>query len=349
MTLDSTATITTHGSELNAFLNKILSDFCAKESVKMPFAINEKFLCDPSRFRDLQKSAEEEMAGLEWDLNSPLLNAHLIPKNYPTLPKIVFLSEGNKSQLMQFLLLKFAFTIVHRKYIDFETENEQKIAEEWLLKMLNILAVKIVSNDSIIHRKTLESIEFFIDYKENNKTPDDVKRIGYKTGHSLSVNSAINSLNLSNLSWRNQQAAKQFNKVQKSSKQPKHQAINRTHELLWKKPNTKTNRSHSTKGKKEKVQQKSAEDPERETFKLVNELDDQSIKVDEEKQRKVQKEDDKDVNGRKKSDEVRKTKKNNVEQGKEPLAKQVAQEIKQGKLTRITQKWVLSTSWNSVL
>ena len=277
-----------------------MSDFVANKSVKVPFEINEKFLCDPSRFLTLQKAIEDELASIEWDLNSPLLNAHINPTNCPISSEIEFFSDGIRSQIREYLLLKFALILVQRKYVDFETENAQKIVEEWLKEMLNILLVKIMRENRLVHQQALESIEFIIDFKEDSQLPsaDDTKRMRQRISNSGDSSRASNSPSLENLSLRNQQTAKQFNKWQSDAKKSfkKQQTlINRrpVQELLWKKSMTKTGQSHS-KGKKEKVKQKSAENYSKETLERVEKVSDRNI--DElndvnEKGEKVQKDD----------------------------------------------------------
>ena len=291
-------TITTNRREANGIFNKILCDFVDTNIIKLPFAINEKFLCDPSRFSAIQKTVEDKLAGLKWDVNSHCLSAHINPKNHPTLPEIEFFSDEIRAQIRKYLRLKFAFTLVHRNCVDFEVENAQKIAEEWFKEVLDNLVVKITSENYLIHQQTLEAIEFCIDFKENSKlsSRDNAKR--QRTGNSGDSSKSTNSPSLENLSVRNQQTAKLYNKfssdANKSSK--KHQTLtNRSRidpqELLWKKSIRKMGQSHS-KGKKGRDKQRFSENYATNTLKKDKEVSEEIIdELDEssEKERKVQK------------------------------------------------------------
>ena len=246
----------------------------AKQNLIMPFAVNKKFHCDPSRFVILRKAIESELASLEWELNSPLLSAHINPMDYPIVPEITFLSDRIKSKIKTYLLLKFAFTIVDRKYVEFDTEKEHKLAKEWLQEVLNILMAEIISENHRIRQEDLESIEIFIDFNEKHKfIAENVGKRMYEQqtkGHSNGGSKAINLTVIENLSLQNQQAANQFNKyvtgVKKQTKRSKN-----SNEVLWQKPHTNKSQSHS-KGKKAKDKQKPTDDT-KDTIKRVKEVD----------------------------------------------------------------------------
>ena len=269
-----------------------------KEKLKVPFAVNKKFHCDHSRFVILRKAIESELASLEWELNSPLLSAHINPMDYPIVPEIAFLSDRIKSKIKKYLLLKFAFALIDRKYVEFDTEREHKLAKEWLQEVLNILVPEIISENRCIRQQHLELIEIFIDFKElfsaenTGKRPNGVQSNG---NSSSGGNKAVVLSTLENLSLQNQQAAKQFNKyatgVKKRTKESKN-----THEVLWKKPHIDKSQLHS-KGKKAKNRQNHTYDT-KDTFKWIKEVDNDNEHNIDTKERKIR-EDENNINNRK--------------------------------------------------
>ena len=206
---------------------------------------------------------ERELVYLEWELNTLLLESHINPLEYPTMPEITFLNRQIKSNIKKYLLLKFAFTLVERNYVEFDTEKHHKQAKVWLQDVLNKLMTEIISKNHQIRKDHLESIVFAIDFNETKKfsSAENPGKRSYQQqnrGNSNDSRKAINLSVLENLSLQNQRAAKQYNNygsvIKKGSKLSKN-----SQKVLWKNPHRNETSKHP-KGKKEKERQESIDD-----------------------------------------------------------------------------------------
>ena len=237
---------------------------------------------------------ERELVSLEWELNSPLLKSHINPLKYPTMPEITFLSSQIKSNIKKYLLLKFAFTLVERNYVEFDTEKHHKQTKVWLQDVLNKLMTEIISKNHQIRKDHLESIVFAIDFNETKKfsSAENPGKRSYQQqnrGNSNGSSKAINLANLAeleNLSLENQRAAKQYNKygsvIKKRSKLSKN-----SQKVLWKNPPRNETSKHP-KGKKEKERQEPIDDR-KDAFKREEEAKNSELNNGDTKEEKIRK------------------------------------------------------------